>query len=301
MVAKVLGERAGLPLLQFALLKLWENRDHNRITREIYENVGDPLQALKRSAESFYASLMPQDQNTVRRILLKLVKPANLGTEVTSSRITRDEIYRDNDARERVDNALDALENARLIRITGEGTQVEVAHEALIRNWPMLGQWLDEERVRLRQRFLLHEKAYAWSLTPDDPSTLLRGRELEDAESFKELGDVENAYVVASRAEVERLARDKEKASRRVENRLRRLTGMAILGSLIAMAGFCGYLASASIYGWESDAPTPFILVAFCAQPLIGLVVLALAIRWGIFNRRSVQPPDISPAPPART
>jgi hypothetical protein len=285
MVAKVLGERAGLPLLQFALLKLWENRDHNRITWEIYKKVGDPLQALNRSAEAFYAEQIPQVQNTVRRTLLKMVKPANMGTEVTSSRVAREDIYRDNDARENVDAAIEALEKARLIRVTGQGTQLEVAHEALIRNWPTLGRWLDEERVRLRQRFLLREKAYARLPRVEDTSTLLRGRELEDAEGFKDLDPVETKFVADSRAEVERLALEKEKSNRLVLTRLRRLTGMSILSSFIAVVAFCGYSTPLLLGNSEDSATLTLMALAICAQPLIGVVVLILAIRWGVFKR----------------
>lgn len=301
MVAKVLGERAGLPLLQFALLKLWENRDHNRITWDTYKKVGDPLQALKRSAETFYAGQIPQVQNTVRRTLLKMVKPANMSTEVTSSRVAREEIYRDNDARENVDAALEALEKARLIRVTGQGTQLEVAHEALIRNWPTLVQWLDEERIRLRQRFLLREKAYARPPGVEDTSTLLRGRELEDAEGFKDLDGVETDFVVASRAEVERLAREKEEVSRLVEKRLRRLTGMSILGSLIAVVGFCGYTTPFALGNNENSVTQALLTIAICVQPLIGFVVLILAIRWGVFNRKRAQVDVITTSTPSRS
>jgi len=39
LASKVLGERAGLPLLQFTLLQLWEKRRRNRVTKEVYEDV----------------------------------------------------------------------------------------------------------------------------------------------------------------------------------------------------------------------------------------------------------------------
>jgi hypothetical protein len=223
MVAKILGERAGLPLLQFALLKLWEKRSRNRVTKEAYRSVGDPLQALKNCAEDFYAHLMPQEQATMRRTLLKMVKPDGLSTEVTSSRVALEDIYQDNDARERVDDVLNKLEQARLVRRTGGGAQVELAHEALIRNWPTLGKWLDEEREGLRLRFLLKEKAEAWKAKGYDKGSLLRGRELEDAEQSKNLGPLELKFISESRAEIVRLEQEKEEARQRELRQAREL------------------------------------------------------------------------------
>src|SRR5262249_9700518 len=62
LVKSVLGQDTALPLLQFALQSLWKRRDHNRITREVYERVGSPLVALERYAEGFYNGLSPENQ-----------------------------------------------------------------------------------------------------------------------------------------------------------------------------------------------------------------------------------------------
>ena len=40
LVSELVGQRAGLPLLQFCLMKLWEMRDRNLITWEAYEELG---------------------------------------------------------------------------------------------------------------------------------------------------------------------------------------------------------------------------------------------------------------------
>ncbi len=137
----VLGEPAALPLLQFTLLKLWDNRERNRVTWETYKRLGGGRQALARSADEFYEQLIPEEQVTVKRILLRMVRPTE-GLEVTSNRIQRKTLYQAGEARDRVDRVLDKLIQARLIRLTEGDTpddaQVEVAHEALVRNWPRL-------------------------------------------------------------------------------------------------------------------------------------------------------------------
>ena len=146
LISTILGERAGLPLLQFTLLKLWERRQRNRVTREVYREVGNPREALERSAEAFYKSLIPEEQETAKRILLRMVRPGE-GREVTSNRIRRDEVFRAGEARDRVERVLDRLiGEARLVKLTEGETeadaQIEVAHEALVRNWPRLVGWL---------------------------------------------------------------------------------------------------------------------------------------------------------------
>lgn len=87
---------------------------------------------------------------TARRILLRIVRPGE-GLEITSSPVRRDTLYQGGEARDRVDRVLEKLVAARLLRLT-EGdafstAQVELAHEALVRNWPMLVQWLEDDRA----------------------------------------------------------------------------------------------------------------------------------------------------------
>lgn len=198
----ILGEPAALPLLQFTLLKLWEHRERNRITWEAYRRLGGGRLALARSADELYESLIPEEQVTARRILLRLVRPGD-GLEVTSSRVRRDELYQTGEARDRVDRVLQRLLDARLLRLSEGDTeadlQVEVAHEALVRNWPRLVEWLEEEREQLRVRLRLTEAAEQWEAVGRHPDALLRGALLEEARRYRDLNALEAAFVRASR------------------------------------------------------------------------------------------------------
>jgi sugar lactone lactonase YvrE/energy-coupling factor transporter ATP-binding protein EcfA2 len=157
----VLGEPAALPLLQFTLLKLWDNRERNRVTWETYKRLGGGRQALARSADEFYEQLIPVEQVTVKRILLRMVRPTE-GLEVTSNRIQRKTLYQAGGARDRVDRVLDKLIQARLVRLTEGNTpddaQVEIAHEALIYTWSHLVSWSKEEPETMRQ--WLHPQSF---------------------------------------------------------------------------------------------------------------------------------------------
>ena len=135
----ILGEPAALPLLQYSLLKLWEARERNRVTLETYKQVGGGRLALARAADDLYNRLSPQEQVSVRRILLRMVRPGE-GLEVTSGRVRRADLLSIGEDPDRLSRVLQKLVAARLVRLTSsdtsDDTQVEVAHEALVRNWP---------------------------------------------------------------------------------------------------------------------------------------------------------------------
>lgn len=214
----ILGEPAALPLLQFTLLKLWESRERNWVTWEAYRRLGGGRQALARSADEFYQGLIPEDQVTARRILLRMVRPGE-GLEVTSNRIRRETLYQAGEARDRVDRVLDRLIQARLVRLTEGDTpgdaQVEVAHEALVRNWPRLVEWLEDERESMRQRLRLTAAAEQWKAVGEDPGALWGGSLLDEARRYEDLNELETEFVRASLAAAEQAEQDKEAARQR--------------------------------------------------------------------------------------
>lgn len=214
----ILGEPAALPLLQFTLLKLWEGRERNRITWEAYRRLGGGRLALARSADELYDSLIPEEQVTARRILMRLVRPGE-GLEVTSNRVLRAALYRAGEARDRIDRVVAKLIDARLLRVSeGDSAadmQIEVAHEALVRNWPRLVEWLDEERVEIRERQRLTAAAIQWEKVNRDPGALWRGALLEEALRYKDLNELENEFLRASRNALLAVEREQEQARQR--------------------------------------------------------------------------------------
>ncbi|MCS7290871.1 MAG: hypothetical protein NZ699_17255 [Roseiflexus sp.] len=221
-----LGEPAALPLLQFSLLKLWDARDRNRVTWQAYQRIGGGRRALAHSADAFYNSLIPEDQVTARRILMRMVRPGE-GLEITSNRIRSDQLYRAGEARDRVDRVLDRLIAARLVRLTPgdtpESAQIEIAHEALVRNWPTLVEWLEDERAAIATRRRLEAKAAEWVRLGGGAAGLLDEVQLAEAERW--LNSAEAAYlgydealldlVAASRAAIDQARRAEEEQRRR--------------------------------------------------------------------------------------
>lgn len=215
LVREIVGEPAALPLLQFTLLQLWDNRERNRVTWETYRRLGGVMQALANTADHLYDNLLPEEQVTAKRILLRIVRPSS-GLEFTRSRIQRRVLYQSGEAQDRIDRVLDKLIQSRLIRltegVTSSDDQIEVAHEALVRNWPRMGEWLEEAAVSLRLRQRLSTQAEEWDRLGRDPGALLRGTQLIDAKQYDDLSPLETEFVTISEETIEQEEMEKEKA-----------------------------------------------------------------------------------------
>src|SRR5204863_231160 len=129
-----LADRPGaLPLLEHALLVLWEKRAAGLLTVEGYQQSGGVQGAIAQRAEEVYDGLDPGQQEIARRVLLRLTQPGD-GTEDTRRRATLGEIVTRPEERDAVERVVRTLADARLL--TTDGTDdpiVDVAHEALIR------------------------------------------------------------------------------------------------------------------------------------------------------------------------
>ena len=153
-----------------------------------------------------------------------------------------------------VRETLRALTLARLLTVD-EGT-VEVAHEALLREWPRLAGWLEEDREGQRLRAHLAEAAREWEGTSQDPSELYRGARLASAldwtaEHTLELNELERRFVTESRTADEREAQRQARANRR----LRALLAGALVALIVAAsAGGLAYVQRQAADQATSDA-----------------------------------------------
>jgi hypothetical protein len=248
LVKKVLGQPAALPLLQFTLRTLWDQRDRNRITWEVYRQVGDPLNALRSSADRFYEALAPQTQDEARRILLELVRVDEL-LEAYRQPVPRSRLLQAGKAN--TADVLRVLADNDYLRVSADGAAedpiVEVKHESLIRNWPRLVTWIDEKRIERRQRMALTQAAHRWVASGKPAEGLLTGWQLEEAKRQPDLSDAEREFVEASAEQVDRAQREREAALRReaeqeravasAERKLRRRTTVALVVVVLVLLG----------------------------------------------------------------
>jgi hypothetical protein len=183
----VTGDPASLPTLQFTLSRLWAALPDtsNRITRDIYRQVGRPRVALANAAEAAFDSLSAEEKATAQRLFLELVQPG-IGSEVRRRRIPRDDLVQlTGDSAVLVTAVLKRFEDAELIRKTlgldGSGDRYEVAHEALVSSWKRLNDWLAEKRQECAKRLQLITTARLWQESGQDPGYLLTGDAIKDA------------------------------------------------------------------------------------------------------------------------
>jgi hypothetical protein len=176
LLADVEGRSGALPLLQFALTEVWKKREVRRLTLEAYNELGkdDRNQprgiegVLDRRANEIYRNLTPADQKLCRQLFLRLVQPGE-GTEDTRRRVSYRELLPGDPARaEAVGKLIQTLasRDARLITTEvadASDSAVEVAHEALIRGWTQLRQWVDAERTGLRIHRRLTDDSQEWA------------------------------------------------------------------------------------------------------------------------------------------
>ena len=231
LVADVEGEPGALPLLSTSLLELWQRRDGQRLQMSAYEHVGGVQGAVARLAEGAYERLAPDRRRLARRILLRLAGLAE-GEAVVRRRVPLVEL--DSGRDRRVAEVLAVLAQERLVTI-GEG-EVEVAHEALLREWPRLRGWLEEDAEGRRVQLQLGAAARAWEVGGRDPEELYRGARLAPALDWSvahrgELNTSERDFLDESRAA-------SESSHRRLRAALAGVAALlivAVIASLVAL------------------------------------------------------------------
>ncbi len=229
--ADVADQPGALPLLQYALTELFEQRRDHTLTMSAYRELGGVSGALARRAEELFQVSDSGEQKAVRRLFGRLVNLGE-GSEDTRRRVLRVELSSDEPTR----TVLDRFGDARLLSfdrdpISREPT-VEVAHEALIREWPRLRHWLDDDRDGLRILRQINAGAAAWQVSDHDESELFRGGRLQAAEEWAEthagdLNEQEARFLEQSKA-----ARAADVAAER--RRLRRLRGLLAATAIVA-------------------------------------------------------------------
>ena len=244
MIAEVAEEPGGLPLLSCALLESWERRSGRTLTVTAYQQTGGVRGAVARLAERAWRQLDPEEQAVARRVLLRLTGPGE-GDAVVRRRVPLSEFAAGDDERGRL--VLDALANQRLLSMGEDG--VEVAHEALLREWPRLRGWLEEDvQGRVLHRHLIGA-AQAWDGSGRDPGELYRGARLTAALDWahshrEDLNELERAFLDASRAAAEQDMADARRRAEQEARTSRRLRGLvAGLAAVLAMALVAGGLA----------------------------------------------------------
>ena len=221
-------EPGALPLLSHALLETWQRRRGRTMTLGGYASSGGVHGAIAETAQAVFTDQFTSEQQSIaRRIFLRLTELSDGPAAVdTRRRATFDELVLKPEDETITRSVLKALADARLI-ITGQDS-AEVAHEALIREWPTLRGWLEENRESLRLHRQLTEAAQEWSAMERTPDMLYRGVRLEQVRALAhtyddEMNPLEREFLAASIEVSEREAVEKEAQHQRELEAARKL------------------------------------------------------------------------------
>ncbi|MGH9232675.1 MAG: hypothetical protein ACRD0R_04965 [Acidimicrobiales bacterium] len=244
-VADVAGRAGALPLLSTALAETWERRRGRGLTLAGYRAAGGVNGALASMAEDTYVALPAGPRAAARGLLLRLCDAGQEGDLSLRRRLPLAEAADEHDDDARA--ALETLTNRRLLAIDSDS--VEIAHEALLREWPRLRTWLDEDVQGRRLHRRLRDAARSWEATDHDLSELYRGARLGAASDWatshdNELTHTERSFLAASRDQSEEeLADARRQAAERARSNRRLRTLLAGVGVLLIVAMVTGLLA----------------------------------------------------------
>src|SRR5215469_3817244 len=180
-------EPGNLALLEHALGQLWDRCGGPgcTFTNHAYAEIGRLRGALGRHADAVYQGLADDEEKLLaQKIFLELVHLGE-GSQDTRRRVAKAKLLRLGDP-EQLERLLARLASSRLIATGREAEQtfVEVSHEALIREWPALHEWLARNREELALERRLLQAAEEWRSLRQDPGALLQGTRLAQAEDW---------------------------------------------------------------------------------------------------------------------
>jgi len=269
-------EPGALPLLSHALLETWQRRRGRNLTLSGYTSSGGVRGAIAETAESVFTDQLTNTQQAIaRRIFLRLTE---LGDEMltgdTRRRATFNELILKPEEAATTQAVLKSLADARLI--TTSEDSVEVAHEALIREWPTLRGWLEDNREGLRLQRQFTDAAQEWQMMEREPDMLYRGARLaqlrEWAQSHAdEMNILEHEFLNASVESSERQVLEREVQRQRELDAAKKLAETE------------KDRAEEQTYSAKNLRTRNRVISA------IGLVAIVLAVLAGIFGLQSNQ------------
>lgn len=208
LVADAADEPGSLPLMQETLRLLWDKMNEaggRTLTLPLYWSLGrtymeqltpegeseEPLSglavALALRADATMRKLTDPQQAVARRVFVRLVQFCE-GRPDTRRQRPRSDLQALGDDLTVLDDTLRVLTESRLLTLTGrEGDserEVNIAHDALIHNWPTLHKWVEERREAEQTRRHLLEKAREWMSKGQGKTRLLDEDELAEAERW---------------------------------------------------------------------------------------------------------------------
>ncbi|GET35472.1 nSTAND1 domain-containing NTPase [Microseira wollei] len=261
MTDDVVGSPGSLPLLQYTLTELWEQAqkspNRNRLTLECYHLLGGIEKTLPKRANQVYNSLQDEEKLVAKRIFLELTQLGE--TSDRRRRVRKEDLVNQRHSLELLDRTIEQLVKAKLIVTTNEsqsvngkpGVILDIVHEALIRHWQELRQWVADNQVALEIERKIEARAKDWERNgkTEDLGLLLQGATLIEAETYLNdygnlglLDGIAQEYIEVSQKVRDRLIQKelerKQRELKAVKTRNRILVGSLGVVSAVAVGAF---------------------------------------------------------------
>jgi hypothetical protein len=221
-----------LPLLEFALTQLWEEREDGQLTHSAYDKFGGVTGGLAQWADRAYYDFSLDERDVARRIMLDLVHLEGESYSVAYTRRIRkvfDLLYSNTAISLSVINS---LVKVRLLSTWRNNKtfeeMIELTHEALLYEWGQMQKWLDDDRAFLIWHESLQAALRTWEQKDHDEGALLRGILLSEAEDWlrkqeNTLGENELSFIQLSLALHKRESLEREAQQQRDQENLRKI------------------------------------------------------------------------------
>jgi WD40 repeat protein/energy-coupling factor transporter ATP-binding protein EcfA2 len=251
-IEKVGSLSTTLPLLEFALKQLWQERQEGVMTHKAYQMIGRVTGSLAKWANDAFKELENQKLSLlVPRIFTDLVHLGNPSEGVPDTKRRRQliELYRgDKSQQKEVIEVVKILADKRLLATDSnpednQNANVDIIHDALLQQWDKLKEWLRADSSFLEWYQRIEEQAKKWEetdrgISQRDKERLLRGRILSEAEGWhvrrkSDLKPLVKLFIQAS------LNQRQQDENRRRKQRRLLIGGLSIgLALMTTIAGF---------------------------------------------------------------
>ncbi len=263
LVRDVVDRPGALPLLQYALTELFDERQGRTITHASYRELGGVSGALARRAEALLAGLGDSSHSAARQVFLRLVTLGE-GTGDTRRRVLQSDLEQLSVDRAMLEAVLETFGRHRLLSFDRDpvtrSPTVEISHEALITEWARLRDWIDGARHDVGNQRRLADFMNEWVASDRGDDYLLRGGRLDQLHGWATtttlpLSEPEQAFLDASVADRDRAAdaaRERRQHEVDAEQRSRRRSRQLIAVGLVAVL-----VSASAVFGavqWRSAA-----------------------------------------------
>lgn len=255
-----------LPLIEFALTKLYENRDtSNTITFKIYEEIGCLKGAIVKYADAIYNSLADSQKIIFGEVISQVItcSPDDNRVFVRKTALWDDVAKTDNHAQ-----LMRILVDAHLLKSDKDANgnpTITISHEILLTSWPILTQWLETHKHFIKTNDYYEAQAKYWKDNGAKKRDLLKNEtDVNDADYFMHKWHNNTTLTVAS------FLKSSIKRNRRKWN-----IALSALDVVL-----CVFLVIVVVISFKDDSPSHYFGETAFGMTQIALILIGIVISF---------------------